>query len=236
MPVGTAIIPPMTDVLLIDDDAELSQMLSEFLAEEGFSVTAAANGEDGAELALSGRFAAVILDIMLPRINGVDVLRRVRLESAVPIIMLTARGDYVDRIVGLELGADDYVAKPYHPRELVARLRAVLRRTSTPGRGEPLSIDGLTLDAARRETAWQGRPVDVTATEFKLLEALMRSGDTVATKEALSLAALGRARQPYDRSIDVHTSNLRLKLTQATAGRIAIETVRGVGYRLRVTS
>lgn len=226
----------MTDVLLIDDDTELSQMLSEFLAEEGFSVTAAINGEEGTELALSGRFAAVILDIMLPRVNGVEVLRRVREESAVPIVMLTARGDYVDRIVGLELGADDYVAKPYHPRELVARLRAVLRRAGTPRSGGPLSIDVLKLDAARRETSWDGHPVELTATEFNLLEALMRSGDTVATKDALSLAALGRARQPYDRSIDVHTSNLRLKLDSATAGRIAIETVRGVGFRLRVAS
>lgn len=223
----------MTDVLLIDDDTELSRMLGEFLSEEGFSVTAATNGEEGAALALSGRFAAVILDVMLPRINGVDVLRRVRAESAVPIVMLTARGDYVDRIVGLELGADDYVAKPYHPRELVARLRAVLRRTDTPRTNSALSIGALRLDAARRGTYWQDRPIDLTATEFKLLQALMISGETVATKEALSLAVLGRARQPYDRSIDVHASNLRLKLDKATDGGIAIETVRGVGYRVR---
>ncbi|MCF8482946.1 MAG: response regulator transcription factor [Caulobacter sp.] len=226
----------MSDVLLIDDDTELSLMLSEFLAGEGFSVAAVTNGEEGTDLALSGRFAAVILDIMLPRINGLEVLRRVRAESAVPIVMLTARGDYVDRIVGLELGADDYVAKPYHPRELVARLRAVLRRTGAPRRDGPLSIDGLTLDASRRETAWRGHPVELTATEFNLLEALMRSGDTVATKDTLSLTALGRSRQPYDRSIDVHTSNLRLKLDAATSGRVAIETIRGVGYRLRVTA
>lgn len=226
----------MIDILLIDDDAELSQMLGEFLAEEGFSVSTATNGEEGTILALSGRFAAVILDIMLPRINGVEVLRRVRAESAVPIVMLTARGNYVDRVVGLELGADDYIAKPYYPRELVARLRAVLRRTSTPKSDRPLSIAALRLDAARRETSWRGRSIDLTATEFNLLEALMRSGDTVATKDSLSLSALGRPRQPYDRSIDVHTSNLRLKLEEATAGRIVIETIRGIGYRLRVTS
>lgn len=223
----------MTDVLLIDDDTELSRMLGEFLSDEGFSVTVATNGEEGAALALSGRFAAVILDVMLPRINGVDVLRRVRAESAVPIIMLTARGDYVDRIVGLELGADDYVAKPYHPRELVARLRAVLRRADTPRTNSALSISALRLDAARRGTYWRNRPIDLTATEFKLLQALMISGETVATKEALSLAVLGRARQPYDRSIDVHASNLRLKLDKATDGGILIETVRGVGYRVR---
>jgi len=226
----------MTEILLIDDDAELSEMLDEFLAGEGFAVTSVINGEDGVELALSGRFAAVILDIMLPRINGIEVLRRVRANSELPIIMLTARGDDIDRVVGLELGADDYIAKPYYPRELVARLRAVLRRTDSPQRDRPVSLAKLKLDAARRETCWDGRPIDLTVTEFNLLEALMRSGDTVATKDTLSLTALGRARQPYDRSIDVHISNLRLKLHAATAARLTIETVRGVGYRIQVAA
>jgi|TARA_R110002124_G_scaffold55000_1_gene155784 two-component system, OmpR family, response regulator len=226
----------MTEILLIDDDAELSEMLDEFLAGEGFAVTSVINGEDGVELALSGRFAAVILDIMLPRINGIEVLRRVRANSELPIIMLTARGDDIDRVVGLELGADDYIAKPYYPRELVARLRAVLRRTDSPQRDRPVSLAKLKLDAARRETSWDGRPIDLTVTEFNLLEALMRSGDTVATKDTLSLTALGRARQPYDRSIDVHISNLRLKLHAATAARLTIETVRGVGYRIQVAA
>jgi len=226
----------MTEILLIDDDAELSEMLDEFLAGEGFAVTSVINGEDGVELALSGRFAAVILDIMLPRINGIEVLSRVRANSELPIIMLTARGDDIDRVVGLELGADDYIAKPYYPRELVARLRAVLRRTDSPQRDRPVSLAKLKLDAARRETSWDGRPIDLTVTEFNLLEALMRSGDTVATKDTLSLTALGRARQPYDRSIDVHISNLRLKLHAATAARLTIETVRGVGYRIQVAA
>jgi two-component system OmpR family response regulator len=225
----------MTEILLIDD-AELSEMLGEFLAGEGFAVTSVINGEDGVELALSGRFSAVILDIMLPRINGIEVLRRVRANSELPIIMLTARGDDIDRVVGLELGADDYIAKPYYPRELVARLRAVLRRTDSPQRDRPVSLAKLKLDAARRETSWDGRPIDLTVTEFNLLEALMRSGDTVATKDALSLTALGRTRQPYDRSIDVHISNLRLKLHAATAARLTIETVRGVGYRIQVAA
>jgi len=226
----------MTEILLIDDDAELSEMLDEFLAGEGFAVTSVINGEDGVELALSGRFAAVILDIMLPRINGIEVLRRVRANSELPIIMLTARGDDIDRVVGLELGADDYIAKPYYPRELVARLRAVLRRTDSPQRDRPVSLAKLKLDAARRETSWDGQPIDLTVTEFNLLEALMRSGDTVGTKDTLSLTALGRARQPYDRSIDVHISNLRLKLHAATAARLTIETVRGVGYRIQVAA
>lgn len=226
----------MTEVLLIDDDTELSTMLGEFLTEEGFAVTVANNGEEGSRLALSGRFSAVILDIMLPRINGVEVLRRVRAVSSVPIIMLTARGDNIDRVVGLELGADDYVAKPYYPRELIARLRAVLRRTDGARGGGPLVLCALTLDVARREITWQGQQIELTATEFNLLEMLLRSGDAVATKDALSLGALGRTRQTYDRSIDVHTSNLRLKLDHASAGRISIETVRGVGYRLRVST
>lgn len=226
----------MTDILIIDDDAVLSRMLGEFLSEEGFSVTTATNGEDGAVLALSGRFAAVILDIMLPRINGVEVLRRVRAESAVPVIMLTARGTFVDRIVGLELGADDYVAKPYHPRELVARLRAILRRTNGPRSEGALTLGALSLDSARRDASWRSQPIDLTATEFKLLETLMISGENVATKDALSLTVLGRTRQPYDRSIDVHASNLRLKLEKATTGEIMVETIRGVGYRVRAAS
>jgi len=207
-------------------------MLGEYLADEGFTVTTSGNGHDGADLALSGRFAAVILDIMLPRINGIEVLRRLRQESDIPVIMLTARGDDVDRVVGLELGADDYIAKPYYPRELVARLRAVLRRMGTTRTTAPLSRGALLLDPARRATLWEGRPVDLTATEFNLLEALLRAGPAVATKEELSLTALGRTRQRYDRSIDVHVSNLRQKLARASGGAIEIETIRGVGYRL----
>jgi two-component system OmpR family response regulator len=231
----TAATPP-TNILLVDDDAELSLMLSEFLADEGFALTVSGNGQDGAELGLSGRFAAVILDVMLPRIDGVEVLRRIRQASDVPVIMLTARGDNIDRVVGLELGADDYIAKPYYPRELVARLRAVLRRsrekrpTSTLARGE------LVVDVARRETTWQDQPIELTATEFTLLEMLMRTGADVASKEDLSLNVLGRARQAYDRSVDVHISNLRRKLDSATSGAIGIETVRGVGFRLRWAS
>lgn len=223
----------MTDILLIDDDAELSRMLGEYLADEGFAVTSAGNGEEGADLALSGHFAAVILDIMLPRINGIEVLRRIRQRSQVPVIMLTAKGDDVDRVVGLELGADDYIAKPYYPRELVARLRAVLRRLGGKTSGA-LVQSGLSLDPARRETLWKGAAIELTATEFTLLEVLLRAGDAVTTKEELSLTALGRERQRYDRSIDVHASNLRQKLARISAGAVEIETVRSVGYRLRV--
>jgi two-component system OmpR family response regulator len=224
----------VTNLLLIDDDVELSAMLREYLAEEGFALTVAGNGEDGVQQALTGRFEAVILDIMLPRMNGIEVLRRIRQTSKVPILMLTARGDDVDRVIGLELGADDYIAKPYYPRELLARLRAVLRRTGGPSPVGPLAIKLLTLDTARRDAGWAGRPIKLTATEFSLFEALMRAGDTVSTKDELSLTALGRQRQRYDRSIDVHVSNLRQKLSHASAGVVEIETIRGVGYRLAV--
>ncbi|MBU0557290.1 MAG: response regulator transcription factor [Alphaproteobacteria bacterium] len=226
----------MTNLLLIDDDAELSAMLREYLAEEGFALTVAGNGEDGVQQALTGRFEAVILDIMLPRMNGIEVLGRIRHASKVPVLMLTARGDDVDRVVGLELGADDYIAKPYYPRELLARLRAVLRRTGGPSPTGPLTITVLTLDPARRDARWDGRPIELTVTEFSLLEALMRAGDIVSTKDELSLAALGRQRQRYDRSIDVHVSNLRQKLSLASAGAAEIETIRGVGYRLAVNA
>ncbi|KQR81365.1 response regulator transcription factor [Sphingomonas sp. Leaf343] len=224
----------MTAVLLIDDDAELSRMLGTYLADEGFAVTAATTGEDGVPLALGGGFAAVILDIMLPRITGIEALRRIREESAIPVIMLTARGDDIDRIMGLELGADDYMAKPYSPRELVARLRAVLRRSTDVRHPGPLIRGKLMLTPATRGLSWAGTPFQLTVTEFKLLEALMRGGDTVATKDHLSLVALGRERQRYDRSIDVHVSNLRLKLAGVSAGAIEIETFRGFGYRLTV--
>ncbi|ROT95698.1 DNA-binding response regulator [Altererythrobacter sp. FM1] len=209
-------------------------MLCEYLAAEGFTLTVAGNGEDGVEQALTGRFEAVILDIMLPRMNGIEVLGRIRQTSQVPVLMLTARGDDIDRVIGLELGADDYIAKPYYPRELLARLRAVLRRTGGPGAIGPLAFGQLMLDPARRDARWDGRSIELTVTEFALLEALMRADDIVSTKDELSLAALGRQRQRYDRSIDVHVSNLRQKLAHASDGAVEIETIRGVGYRLAV--
>lgn len=224
-------------LLLIDDDAELCSMLVEYLAGEGFETDVVHTGEDGIAAALSGRYAAVILDIMLPRGSGIDVLRRLRPASRVPIIMLTARGDDVDRVIGLEMGADDYLPKPCYPRELVARLRAVLRRSgelssvNSAATPLPLRLGSLRLDPARRQVECDERRVDLTATEFNLLEILLRAGDNVVSKDELSLRVLGRAREPYDRSIDVHVSNLRQKLTAAGLSEAAIETVRGFGYR-----
>ncbi len=229
------------EILLIDDDAELCEMLGEYLAGEGFAVTACANGEAGAELAASGRFVAVLLDIMLPRISGIDVLRTIRTRSTVPVIMLTAKGSDIDRVIGLELGADDYVPKPCYPRELVARLRAVLRRTQGGGvnaeRAEELAAGPVTIVPSQRTayvaTAHSGsQALDLTVTEFNLLEYLVRNVDRAVSKDDLSLQVLGRPRMQYDRSLDVHVGNLRQKLTAAGAPESMVATVWGFGYRL----
>jgi two-component system OmpR family response regulator len=222
-------------VLLVDDDAQLGAMLTEYLATEGFETAVVLDGEAAVSEALSGIYGAVILDIMLPRLSGIEVLRRVRQSSRIPILMLTARGDDVDRVLGLEMGADDYLPKPFYMRELVARLRAVLRRTTVaevPGH-DTLSFGGLTLSSAERNCTYSGAPLELTASEFNLLEFLLRAGAKVASKDELSRAALGRAHTTYDRSVDVHISRLRQKLEVATADRVAIDTVRSIGYRLR---
>ncbi len=231
--------PNPVRVLLVDDDAELAAMLAEFLAAEGFAATVALNGEAGLEAALTGTYDAVVLDIMLPRLGGIEVLRRLREKSRLPVIMLTAKGDDVERVIGLEMGADDYIPKPCYPRELVARLRAVLRRTGTaarPAEDDLLRLAALSLSPGRHEAAWDGRPLDLTVTEFALLEILLAAGERVSTKDELSERALGRKRQPYDRSIDVHMSNLRQKLAAAAGERLHLETVRGIGYRLEAAS
>ncbi len=227
-------------VLLVDDDAALSELLTEYLAGESIRTTSVFNGPDGAAAALSGRFDAVILDIMLPGIDGNEVLRRIRQSGGpagnVPVIMLTAKGGDVDRVVGLEMGADDYVAKPYFPRELVARLRAVMRRQRDAAPAQSWKVAALELSPGKREVRWRDAAFELTTSEFDLLESLMRAGDNVSTKEELSLQVLGRPRETYDRSVDVHVSNLRRKLAAASAEACEIETIRGVGYRLRVQS
>jgi two-component system OmpR family response regulator len=228
----------MTHILIIDDDAELSGMLTEYLAGEGFETTTVSNGNDGITAAMSDRFSAVILDVMMPGLSGIEVLHEIRRKSAVPVIMLTAKDSDIDRVVGLEMGADDYIAKPYYPRELVARLRAVLRRQTpdSAGRERKAEISGLSYSRARREAAWRGQPIELTATEFNMLGSLLEAGDTVMTKDELSKEVLGRARAAYDRGIDVHISNLRRKLAVVSGGALEIETIRGVGYRLKAQS
>ena len=226
---------PAPKVLLIDDDAALTAMLTEFLRGEGFETTAAFNGTDGAIAALDPELDAVILDVMMPDISGIETLQRIRSSSAVPVIMLTAKGAEDERVAGLEMGADDYIAKPYYARELLARLKAVLRRQPSSQPAQHFTAGKLRLVPARREVTFDGQPFEVTTCEFDLLEALLRNKDAVATKDDLSLSVLGRKREPYDRSIDVHVSNLRKKLLTASSKAIEIETVRAVGYRLKVT-
>ncbi len=223
----------MDRVLIVDDDVELCELVVEYLTPEGFEVEAVYNGERGLELALSGEHVLVVLDVMLPGINGLEVLRRLRGQSRIPVIILTARGDDVDRIVGLEIGADDYLGKPFNPRELVARIRAVLRRSAAaPGLAATAKIvvGDIELDPAARTVRRAGTPVELTSVEFALLELLLRSAGQVVTREQITKDVLGRKFMPYDRSIDMHVSKLRRKLGDAPGGGERIKTIRGVGY------
>lgn len=225
----------MTKVLLVDDDVELSGMLREYLEREGFTADAVQDGESGVGEALSGRYDIVVLDVMMPGMGGVEALRRIRAESRMPVLMLTAKGDDVDRIVGLELGADDYVPKPCSPRELVARLRAILRRTqpvadgSAPG--SPLVEGPLSMWPERRAAKWRGQPLELTSTEYNLLEVLARNAGRLVTKSELSEQGLGRPLARFERSIDVHISSIRHKLGSTGDGGPWIRTVRGQGYQ-----
>lgn len=225
----------MSKVLLVDDDVELSSMLREYIEQEGFSADAVHDGEAGVVGALSGQYALVVLDVMMPRLGGIEALRRIRAQSQVPVLMLTAKGDDVDRIVGLELGADDYVPKPCTPRELVARIRAILRRThetAVEPTGGPITVGRLTMWPQMRRAQWQDQPLDLTSTEFNLLELLARNAGRVVSKAELSEQGLGRPLARFDRSIDVHLSSIRHKLGARPDGRSWIETVRGLGYQL----
>jgi len=216
-----------TQVLLADDDVELSGMLKEYLEREGYAVTAVYDGEAAAERAIGGGYQIVVLDVMMPKLDGVEALRRIRQSTRVPVLMLTARGDDIDRIVGLELGADDYVPKPCSPRELVARLRAILRRMQPQEPGGPLRVAALVVWPEKRRAEWRGKALELTGTEFNLLEVLARNAGHVVSKKQLSELALGRPLARFDRSIDVHVSSIRQKLG---AGGALIQTVRGIGY------
>ncbi len=225
----------MAKVLLVDDDADLGAMLKEYLEHEGFEADVVHDGESGVRLSLTDGYDIAVLDVMMPGINGIEALRRIRARSRMPVLMLTARGDDVDRVLGLELGADDYVPKPCTPRELVARLRAILRRTAqTASIVEQSTVlaGRLRLWPDKRQAEWDGRPMDLTSTEFNLLEALARQVGNVVSKTMLSEQGLGRPLSRYDRSIDVHVSNLRQKLGSLPDGRSWIQTVRGIGYQL----
>src|SRR5258705_3538594 len=227
---------PMTRVLLVDDDAELADLVGEYLAREGFSLDAETDGTSAVDRAASGDYQLTLLDVMLPGVSGFDVLRALRATSRIPVLMLTARGDDVDRIVGLELGADDYLSKPFNPRELVARIRAILRRTQVDGGGpgerlpERLTVDDVAVEVDRRLVRRAGAPVELTAVEFALLELLMRAAGSVVRREDLARGALGRSLLPFDRSIDVHVSRVRKKLGPRPDGGERITTLRAVGY------
>jgi DNA-binding response OmpR family regulator len=224
----------MNQVLLIDDDVELVGMFSEYLEQEGFLVTCVHNGADGAREALSGRHAIAILDVMMPGVTGIDALRTIRAGSRMPVLMLTARGDDADRILGLELGADDYVAKPCTPRELTARVRAILRRTQATeaAPGAVISVGKLTMYPEQRRATWNGAPVDLTSTEFNLLEVLARNAGRAVSKNELSEQGLGRPLARFDRNIDVHLSSLRHKLGPLADGRSCLQTIYRQGYQL----
>ncbi|HZQ22375.1 MAG TPA: response regulator transcription factor [Terriglobales bacterium] len=224
----------MDNILIIDDDVELCSLVSEYLESEGFHSEAVHNGERGLQRALGGEHILIVLDVMLPGMNGFDVLRRIRDTSRVPVLLLTARGQDVDRIVGLEIGADDYLPKPFNPRELVARIRAILRRTKSGDRGEVppeiLRVGDVELDPATRTVKQAGQPVDLTSVEFNLLEVLLREAGRVVTRERLVNAVLSRKFSPFDRSIDMHVSKVRKKLGDSDGSPEHIKTVRGVGY------
>jgi two-component system, OmpR family, response regulator CpxR len=217
-------------ILLVDDDAELCGLLREFLAREGFTVDCEHEGNRGLERAAKGGADLVVLDVMLPGIDGFEILRRLRRVSKVPVMMLTARGEDVDRIIGLELGADDYLPKPFKPRELAARIRAILRRYEPRPAGPSgrLEVNGVTLDPGARQVFARGKAVDLTTFEFDILEMLMRSAGHVLSRDALMESFYNRKATPFDRSIDMHISHLRKKLEQ---GATLIKTIRGVGYQ-----
>lgn len=220
----------MNKILLIDDDEELCELVSEYLTVEGFEVEAVHDGVIGLETALGENHDMVILDVMLPKKNGFDVLRGLREKSQLPVLMLTAKGDDMERIVGLEIGADDYLPKPFNPRELVARLRAILRRTTNADEAneagtEKYTIEDVEVVLSARSARRNGVDLGLTAVEFDLLVALMKNAGNIVKKEDLSLQILERRLSPFDRSLDMHVSNLRKKLDNER-----IKTIRSVGY------
>jgi two-component system OmpR family response regulator/two-component system response regulator CpxR len=226
-------------ILLVDDDKELLELLQDYLQQDGYVVKCVFNGKDGVDAALSGDHDIVVLDVMMPEINGIQALSMIRTQSNIPVLMLTAKGDDTDRIMGLELGADDYVPKPCTPRELSARLRAILNRTgatrndaSRTRQAQPLVVGNLKLWSSQRRVEENGVQLGLTSTEFSLLEQLMKHAGNPVSKDELSQAALGRPLNRYERSIDVHISSIRRKLEPLPDGRSAIQTVVRKGYQL----
>lgn len=222
----------MPTLLVVDDDPRLSHLLQEYLSTRGHEVLLAADGEAGLTRLRAGGVDLVVLDIMMPGKDGLQVCREIRTFSQVPVIMLTARGDETDRIVGLELGADDYLAKPFNPRELQARITAVLRRSRGPEATDVIRGAGVRMDVERREVEVDGQPVDLTTTEFEILRVLLASAGRVVPRERLMELARGTEWAAFERSVDVHVSHLRRKLGDDPRSPQRIKTIRGVGYLL----
>ncbi len=220
-------------ILVIDDDYELCDLLQEYLEPEGFEIQTAHNGKEGLEKALSGEFDLVVLDIMLPEQNGFDVLRHLRNTSEIPVIMLTARGEDVDRIVGLEMGADDYLPKPFNPRELTARIRSILRRarnSHSDGDDSVLAVGDVELHRKSHSATCGGNSLRLTGVEFRFLHMLLENAGSIVSRQALAQKVLERSYSPFDRSVDVHISNIRKKMGPLPEGEERIKTIRGEGY------
>ncbi|RYV03913.1 DNA-binding response regulator [Shewanella sp. OPT22] len=226
----------MNKILLIDDDHGLADLLAQLLELEGFELTLAYDGQEGLDKALTGNYDLILLDVMLPKMNGFDLLKQLRLKKQTPVLMLTARGDEIDRVVGLEIGADDYLPKPFNDRELVARVRAILRRSLITAAGETAlsdettSYEDLTLDPRRQEAYCNEQLLELTGSEFALLYELVENTGEMVSKETLSEKVLGKKLMPFDRSLDMHLSNLRKKLPERKDQRPRVKTVRGKGY------
>lgn len=225
----------MNRILLVDDDAELMTLLQEYLTEEGFDVSTSRDGRAAIAAAADNSTDIIVLDIMMPFISGIEVLQRIRKTSQIPVLMLTARGDDIDRISGLNLGADDYVPKPCSPGELAARVRAILRRAKPSGTDVPanaIRAGSLVIHSGNRTADWCGKPLILTGTEFSLLEVLTRGAGQIVSKQEISKRAFGKPLTPFDRRIDVHISSIRQKLGLREDGQSWIRSIRGHGYQL----
>jgi DNA-binding response OmpR family regulator len=235
-PSTTSVTSATRHLLVVDDDTELCQLLSEYLLPEGYDVEAVHSGMEGVERALSGEHALVVLDVMLPDVRGFEVLRQLRARSRMPVLMLTARGNEQDRILGLEMGADDYLPKPFNPRELCARIEAILRRSNGGSAIDvrvlgDLVVDDVSINKASRMVRRRGETIELTTVEFDLLEAFLRNAGCVIPRDELVRTVLNRPFSPFDRSIDTHVSNLRRKLGPGPDGLDRIKSLRGVGYQ-----
>lgn len=236
---GKGKINPVNRLLIVDDDRALVNLLTRFLEGEGFEIDAAYDHASGLSAALEGGHELIVLDVMLPGGSGFELLKALRRQSSVPVLLLTAKGEAIDRIIGLEIGADDYLAKPFDPRELVARIRAIFRRTREPGpdesRPEPdevLTVGDIRMSLSSRNVTCSKAPVDLTSVEFNVLELLLRNAGKVVTREQIAEAALGRPLNLLDRSVDVHVSRVRKKLAAVHDGEDLIRPIRGIGYFL----